>query len=67
MVTGLFEEHGLPLSEATLSYASLDRVESAFLTSSLREIQPVAAIHGRELEIAAETIVLQAAYRSLSA
>ena len=66
VVIGLFEEHGLPLSEATLSYASLDRVESAFLTSSLREIQPVAAIDGKELEIAAETIVLQSSYRSLA-
>jgi branched-chain amino acid aminotransferase len=66
-VIGLFEEHGLPLIETTLSYAELDRVESAFLTSSLREIQPVAEIDGRELENAAETIVLQSAYRSLIA
>jgi branched-chain amino acid aminotransferase len=66
VVIGLFEEHGLPLIESTLSYAALDRVESAFLTSSLREIQPIAAIDGRELEIAAGTIVLQAAYRSLT-
>ncbi len=66
VVIGLFEEHGLPLIESTLSYAALDRVESAFLTSSLREIQPVAAIDGRELENAAETIFLQSAYRSLA-
>lgn len=50
VVIGLFKEHGILLVESNLSYATLDRVESAFLTSSLREIQPVAAIDGRELE-----------------
>ncbi|MDH4410922.1 MAG: aminotransferase class IV [Verrucomicrobiales bacterium] len=66
VVIGLFEEHGLSLAESALSYTALDRVESAFLTSSLREIQPIAAIDGKELEIAAETIVLQSSYRSLA-
>jgi len=67
VVIGLFKEHGLPLVESTLSYAALDRVKSAFLTSSLREIQPVAAIDGKELESAAETAVLQSAFQSLTA
>jgi branched-chain amino acid aminotransferase len=67
VVLGMFKEHGLPLVESTLSYAALDRVESAFLTSSLRGIQPVAAIDGNGLENTAETIFLQSAYRSLTA
>lgn len=66
VVIGLFKEHGLPLAESRLSYAALDRVESAFLTSSLREIQPVAAVDGRNLENAPETIILQSAYGSLA-
>lgn len=66
VVIELMREHGIPLAESTLSHAALDTVESAFLTSSLREIQPVAAIDGRELENAAETIFLQSAYRSLA-
>lgn len=45
-----FVEEGIPLAESTLSYAALDRVECGFLTSSLREIQPIAAIDGKELE-----------------
>lgn len=67
LVIRLFAEQAIPFAESTLSYAALDRVESAFLTSSLREIQPVAAIDGRDLENAAETIILQSAYRSLTA
>lgn len=63
VVIGLFKEHGLPLAESTLSYAALDRVESAFLTSSLREIQPIATVDGRELEIAADTAFLQSGFR----
>lgn len=67
VVIGLFKEHGIPLAESTLSYATLDRIESAFLTSSLREIQPVAAMDGRDLENAAETSVLQSAFQSQTA
>ncbi len=52
-VLELGRETGLPIAESTLSMAELDRVESAFLTSSLREIQPVAAIDVRELELSA--------------
>jgi branched-chain amino acid aminotransferase len=65
VVIGLFEELGLLLAESTLSYAALDRVESAFLTSSLREIQPIAAIDGRELESDDQMIHLIQAFHEM--
>ncbi len=64
-VIGLFKEHGIPLLESPLPYAAVDRVRSAFLTSSLREIQPISSIDGRPLEPSAETTSLQSAYRQL--
>ncbi len=63
VVLELFAELGLPVTESTRSIDGLDRVESAFLTSSLREIQPVAAIDGRELRIAAAVVNLHTAFR----
>lgn len=63
LVLELFRELGLTVEEATLSTARLDRVESAFLTSSLREIQPISSIDGRSLAIPALLGDLQAAYR----
>ncbi|MCB1206085.1 MAG: aminotransferase class IV [Verrucomicrobiae bacterium] len=49
LVLELFEETGAAATEETLLIDTLERVESAFLTSSLREIQPVAAIDDRTL------------------
>lgn len=65
VVIGLFEEHGIPLLESPLSYTAAGRVSSAFLTSSLREIQPISSIDGRPLEPSAETNSLQSSYRQL--
>jgi len=63
VVLELFAELGLPVTESTRSIDGLDRVESAFLTSSLREIQPIAAIDGRELRKSAAVEDLRAAFR----
>lgn len=54
---------GIAISESTLLGEGLNRVRSAFLTSSLRGIQPIASIDGRELEMSPETATLLAAYR----
>jgi len=63
VVLALFAEHGRPAAEAPLSLAALDRVESAFLTSSLRGIQPVSAIDGRELRVSRTVEELREAFR----
>ena len=62
VVLELFAELGLPASESTLSIDGLHRVESAFLTSSLREIQPVAVLDGRELTILQDVEQLREAF-----
>jgi branched-chain amino acid aminotransferase len=57
---------GLPIGEEAMPMAALDSAEAAFLTSSLREIQPVASLDGRELAsvaAAAEIDALRHAYR----
>lgn len=63
VVLELFAELGLPMSESTLSIDGLHRVESAFLTSSLREIQPVAVLDGRELRSCGTVEALMEAFR----
>ena len=63
VVLELFAELGLPVTESTRSIDGLDRVESAFLTSSLREIQPVAVMDGRELRPSMAVVDLRAAFR----
>ncbi len=62
LVLELAAEAGIAIAESTLLGAGLNRVRSAFLTSSIRGIQPVAAIDGRELEIDDDIRRLQAAY-----
>jgi branched-chain amino acid aminotransferase len=64
VVLELFAELDLPVSESTLSIDGLDRVESAFLTSSLREIQPVAVMDGRELRSSGTVEALMEAFRA---
>jgi len=49
VVLELLEELGLPVEEAVIPLGELPLAEAAFLTSSLREIQPITAIDGREL------------------
>lgn len=68
LVLDLAREAGIEIVESTLSLPTLlgqtlNRVQSAFLTSSIREIQPVASLDGKDLEIAAEIQILQSAYR----
>jgi branched-chain amino acid aminotransferase len=63
VVLELFAELGLPVTESTRSIEGLDRVESAFLTSSLREIQPIAVMDGRELRPSMAVEDLRAAFR----
>lgn len=50
LVLALGGEAGLPIEESDLPAESLDAIESAFLTSSLREIQPVTSIDERDLD-----------------
>lgn len=63
LVLDLFSEAGIAASEETLLIRELERVESAFLTSSLREIQPIAAIDGRPLSTDPLVERLHTAYR----
>ncbi len=64
LVLALFPEIGPTVTETTLPMRERGRIESAFLTSSLREIQPISAIDGRELDIPDSLAQLQAAYRA---
>lgn len=61
-VLGLAEKAGIAIRESTLLAEGLKRVRSAFLTSSLRGIQPIVSIDGRKLEMSPGTAMLQAAY-----
>lgn len=62
LVIELFREIGEPVEESTLPMSGIGRVESAFLTSSLREIQPVGSIDGRSLDLPPLLQRLYAAY-----
>lgn len=50
----LSRDLSLPISESSPSMRELERVESAFFSSSLRKIQPISEMDGRELEITEE-------------
>lgn len=63
LVLELLSESGHSAFEETLLIRELERVESAFLTSSLREIQPIAAIDGKPLQPDPLVARLHAAYR----
>ena len=61
------KEDSLPsIAESTIPIKDLERVESAFLTSSIREVQPVASIDGRALRglSCPVTRAFQEAYRN---
>ena len=61
------KEDSLPsIAESTIPINDLERVESAFLTSSIREVQPVASIDGRALRglSCPVTRAFQEAYRN---
>lgn len=64
-VLRLAGEAGIEILEEELEMDQLDAAGAAFLTSSLREIQPVCLINGREPAeiIPDEVIVLKQAYR----
>ncbi len=49
LVLELFKSLGVPCGEASLPMSALSGIQSAFLTSTLREIQPVSFLNGREL------------------
>ncbi len=63
LVIDLFRENALEISESTLLAVELNRVESAFLTSSLREIQPISILDERRLDIAPEITILRSRYK----
>ncbi|HRQ90601.1 MAG TPA: aminotransferase class IV, partial [Bacteroidia bacterium] len=63
LVIALFRELGIGIEESTLLIDEVNRVESGFLTSSLREIQPISTLDGRTLLAAPEIRALQASYR----
>ena len=58
----LFEELGLPVKEREIPLITLPGAEAAILTSSLREIQPVAAIDGRALPVSSDLPLLRRAF-----
>lgn len=64
------KEDSLPsIAESTIPIKDLERVDSAFLTSSIREVQPVASIDGRALRGVScpVTRAFQEAYRNYAA
>lgn len=52
LVLELCAEHGIPAEETTLGPADLAESDEAFLTSSTREVQPIAHADGRALPAA---------------
>lgn len=62
LVLELFRELGVPVKEVVIPLSDLPLAEAAFLTSSLREIQPVSAIDGRELPEPSDLPRLRAAF-----
>lgn len=61
----LAKESNIEIQEENLAIERLKEVEAGFLTSSLREIQPISSIDGRQIsEVTPEELaVLQRAYR----
>jgi branched-subunit amino acid aminotransferase/4-amino-4-deoxychorismate lyase len=62
LVLELFRELGVPVKDVVIPLSELPFSEAAFLTSSLREIQPVSAIDGRELPEPSDLPRLRAAF-----
>jgi len=62
LVLELFRELGVPVNEVVIPLSELPLAEAAFLTSSLREIQAVSAIDGRELPEPSDLPRLRAAF-----
>lgn len=62
LVLELFRELGVPVNEVVIPLSELPLAEAAFLTSSLREIQTVSAIDGRELPEPPDLPRLRAAF-----
>ena len=52
LVLELCAEHGVPAEEAVLAPAALGEADEAFVTSSTREVQPIARVDGRALPAA---------------
>lgn len=67
-VITLARDAGIPLLERPVPFTELSRIEAAFLTSSLREIQPVSRLDGRILdsESAPGCAELRQAYHALA-
>lgn len=49
LVLELCAEHGIPAAEADLAPPALSEADEAFVTSSTREVQPIAHVDGRAL------------------
>lgn len=62
LVLELFRELGVPVNEVVIPLSELPLAEAAFLTSSLREIQAVSTIDGRELPEPSDLTRLRAAF-----
>jgi branched-chain amino acid aminotransferase len=52
LVLELCVEHGIPAEEAAVAPAALGDADEAFITSSTREVQPIARVNGRALPAA---------------
>jgi len=63
LVLEIAREIELSIEELSLPFEDTRRADAAFLTSTLREVQPIATLDGRPLVIAPETERLRAAYR----
>lgn len=63
LVLDLASTLSIPISEEPVPLGDLDRIEAAFLTSSLREIQAVAALDDRPLDLPPEIGEWARAYR----
>ncbi|MEM1443965.1 MAG: aminotransferase class IV [Verrucomicrobiota bacterium] len=66
LVLHLAREHGLEIEEESIPIHNLSAVESAFLTSAIREIQPVTRIDEKELSshIDSDILALMQAYKA---
>lgn len=65
LVMELCGELGIKVVEADEPMAMLDTVEEVFLTSTTREVQPVAAVNGRRVYPGATTLRLRKAYKEM--
>jgi branched-chain amino acid aminotransferase len=65
LVIELCSQLKIPVSEKSLPMSSLKSLSEVFITSTLREVQPVAMIGERRLFPGAVTIMLRKAYKDL--